>query len=248
MDHQFRNAAIGGFHKQDVLDYLELIAREHQEQFQRMQQELDQAQQQLSDQLAKENVRDAQTVMQEQEIDRLRRASCAEQGELEQAQSRLAQAQEENAALRAQLEEKGAAIAQLQQEADKLRPDAEAYAAVKERAAGIELDAHRRAQGILDQARNEAQQLHAQTQEQVQQRQEQVQQWLGRVSREYGDLRTQMDATVSHAAEELKKAGQLLEQVTQCLNQQDAAMEDLEQSCPDCPAARVPAPMPIPEE
>lgn len=247
MDHQFRNAAIGGFHKQDVLDYLELIAREHQEQLQRVQQELDQAQQRLSDQLAKENVRDAQTVMQEQEIDRLRRASSADQDELEQTKHRADQAQEENAALRAQLAEKDAVIAQLHQQIDKLQPDAEAYAAVKECAAGIELDAHRRAQGILDQARKDAQQLQDQTQEQVQQRQEQVQQWLSRVSREYSDLRDQMDAAVAHAAGELEKAGQLLAQVTQGLKQQDAAMEGLEQNCPDCPAARVPAPMPIPE-
>ena len=34
MDHQFRSVAFGGFHKQDVLDFLEAISRDHAQQLQ----------------------------------------------------------------------------------------------------------------------------------------------------------------------------------------------------------------------
>ena len=61
----------------------------------------------------------------------------------DQAQ-RLTELEQENARLRQRL-------AQAEQ-------DAAAYAALKERTAGMELDAHRRAQAIVDQARAEGQQ------------------------------------------------------------------------------------------
>lgn len=237
MDHQFRNAAFGGFNKQDVLDYLELTAREHREQMQQLQDELDQAQQRCSGLLQKQDEHDAQVKNMAREAERQQQVSAQGQADLAQALEQLEQAKRGQEALRSQLAEKDAVIRQLQEQVDKLRPDAEAYAAVKERSAGVELDAHRRAQGILDQAKAEAQQI-----------QDQVQQWLNRVEREYSGLRTQVDATVSHAAGELEKVGCALDQITQCLAQQDTALEGLEKAYADRCAVKVPAPMPIPEE
>lgn len=230
MDHQFRNAAFGGFNKQDVLDYLELIARENSQQIQSLQQQLAQAQEQCGQSAGQQAQQAAQLEQLRQENHQLTQKSAQLQGELSdsraqnsQLQTLLAQAQAERNAL--------------QEEVNKLRPDAEAYAAVKERSAGVELDAHRRAQGVLDQAQAEAQQLHSQ-----------MEQWLARVEREYGDLRSQVDATISHAAGELEKAEQMLNQVTQRLADQDAVLEQLEKSYADRSPVKVPAPMPIPEE
>lgn len=237
MDHQFRNAAFGGFNKQDVLDYLELTSREHREQLQQLQAELDQTQQRCSDLLRQQDQHDAQVKTMQRDAEGRQQQTDKVQTQLEQTQAQLTQAQQEQEALRGQLAEKDALIRQLQQQVDKLRPDAEAYTAVKERSAGMELDAHRRAQGILDQANAEAQQL-----------QNQVKQWLDRVQREYSDLRTQVDATVSHAAGELEKVGKTLDQITQCLAQQDTALEDLDQLYTDRSAVKIPAPLPIPEE
>lgn len=230
MDHQFRNAAFGGFNKQDVLDYLELIAREHREQLQQLQDELAQTQQRCSDLLENESQCSAQVKKLGQETQHLQQAQAKIQVELEQAQR-------DNAALHTQLSEKDAVCSQLEKQVAQLRPDAEAYAAVKERSAGVELDAHRRAQGILDQAHAEAQQVQAQ-----------VQQWLSRVEREYSSLRTQVDATLSHTAGELDKVSRTLDQITQCLAQQDTALEELEKVYSESASAKVPAPMPIPEE
>ena len=230
MDHQFRNAAFGGFHKQDVLDYLELTAREHREQLQQLQEELAQVQQRYSQLLEQEDAHNAQVKKLEQEAERLQQSGAKTQTELDKALS-------ENAELQVLLAQKETACQQLQEQVDELPPGAEAYAAVKERSAGVELEAHRRAQGILDQAQEEAAQL-----------QEQMKQWLSRVNRQYSDLRSQIDATMSHAANELNKVGGLMEQVSHSLADQDAALDNLEQVFTDCTTAKVPAPMPLSEE
>ncbi len=237
MDHQFRNAAFGGFNKQDVLDYLELMSREHREQLQQLQQELDQSQQRCNDLLQQQDQHDAQVKTMQRDAEGRQQQTDKVQTQLEQALSQLEQAKGEQESLRGQLAEKDAVIRQLQEQVDKLRPDAEAYIAVKERSAGVELEAHRRAQGILDQANAEAQQV-----------QDQVKQWMNRVEREYSDLRTQVDATVSHAAGELEKVGKTLDQITQCLAQQDMALEGLEKVYTDRSTIKPHAPMPLSEE
>lgn len=226
MDHQFRSAALGGFNKQDVLDYLELLVKEHSAQMQSMQEQLDQAQQQ-----ALEYSQQAGQLNQlRQENQQLLQQNQLIQGELNNSRS-------QNEHLQAQLNAAQADRAALQTQVDKLQPDAAAYAAVKERTAGVELDAHRRAQGIVDQANDEAQHLHTQ-----------MEQWMARMSREYTDLRAQADAAVAHAGGELEKAGKLLTQLTQKLAQQDAVLENMERAYAKCELNKVPAPMPIPEE
>ena len=230
MDHQFRNAAFGGFNKQDVLDYLEQTSRENSQQIQTLQEQLAQAQERCR-QLEQEKGQQAGQLEQlRQENQQLQQQGAQLQGELDDSRA-------QNSQLRTQLTQSQASCQALQEQVNKLLPDATAYAAVKERSAGVELEAHRRAQGVLDQAQAEAQQLHSQ-----------MEQWLARVEREYGDLRSQVDATVSHAAGELEKVAVLLGQITQCLSQQDAALEQLEKAYSERGPVKVPAPMPIPEE
>ena len=74
MDHQFRSAALGGFHKQDVLDYLELTAREHKEETASLREQLEQLQARLgqleekaavAEQVEQENQQLKQTVTRE---------------------------------------------------------------------------------------------------------------------------------------------------------------------------------------
>ena len=226
MDHQFRSAALGGFHKQDVLDYLELTAREHKEETAAMQEQLEQLQARLGQ--LEEKI--ALTEQVEQENQQLKQTVTQLQGQLNACQ-------QENETLRTRNSQNDQACRKLQEEIDKLSPDAAAYAAVKERTAGVELDAHRRAQSVIDQARLEAGQIHSQ-----------VEQWLGRVDREYTDLRSQVDSAVAGATGELNRACALLEQVTAALRRQDTELEALEKTYARCEVVTVPAPMPIPEE
>lgn len=185
MDNQFRSKAFGGFNRKDVIEYLERSAREHSEEVAQLRSLLDEAQKE----------RDA---LQEQlqtlnaECDRLR--SQAE------AAGQLPAAQEE--------------IRRLQGRVAQLEPDAAAYAAIKERAATMELEAHQRAQAIVDQARKQADEVLGE-----------ARQWLGGLRREYGDLRLQVENTVAHATADLDRVRQGLSNVSLCMDRQKNAMD-----------------------
>ena len=195
MEHPFRSAAIGGFNKQDVLDFLEEQAKQSA-----------QAQQALQDQLA--------------ESERQEGALRRESGEL-----------------RRQLEEVRRELDQAQTRTQALEPDAQAYVQLKERTAGVELDAHRRAQAIQEKAEGNAQKLRRQTE-----------QWLARLAREYDALRSQVETTISHAASELEKAELCLDQVGQLMASQETALEGLSAAYDRTDPSRVDAPVPLPEE
>ena len=87
-----------------------------------------------------------------------------------------------------------------------------AYAAVKERSAGVELEAHRRAQNVLDEAKLQARRVRQQTH-----------QWLNQMVQEYNTLRRQLDAA-------LTSAGKQLDQVGQTLSKQDGAFDQLREA------------------
>ena len=191
MDNQFRNAAFGGFNRQDVIEYLEKTAAAHAEELARLE-DAEQERDELRSQLAAAREELAQTAV-----------SCqtALSASQDQAQ-RLTELEQENARLRQRL-------AQAEQ-------DAAAYAALKERTAGMELDAHRRAQAIVDQARAEGQQ-----------QRRGVEQWLERLRGEYGEVCAQVNATMANATLELDRARVGLERVTQSLDSKKSALDGL---------------------
>ncbi len=232
MDHQFRNSAIGGFHKQDVLDYLEQMAQNHRNQLQSVQDELNQVQEQRRLMLEEESDLKSQVAQMKQENQKYMQATA-------HAQEKLEECQAANENLRKQLAESEETRCQLMSLVEKLRPAAEAYQAIKERSAGVELDAHRRAQGVLDQARADANHL-----------QSQVGQWLKRVEEDYADMRRQIDAAVQQAGREMEKVTAHLNTISQQLGEQDSAFSGLEKAYSQYPLTKdkVPAPMPIPEE
>ena len=71
---------------------------------------------------------------------------------------------------------------------------------------------------------------------------------MGRVAREYDALRSQVEATASHAADELARANAHLEQVGQLMGEQESALEALSKAYAAAEQAKVEAPMPIPEQ
>jgi DNA anti-recombination protein RmuC len=118
-----------------------------------------------------------------------------------------------------------------------LEPDAAAYAAVKDRTAGMELQAHCRAHAVQEQADQQARQVRRQ-----------MEQWLRQVQQEYEQLRSQVESTVSHAADELGKAGKCLDQINQLLGEQEVSLETVAQEYLDSDPDKVPAPVPLKEE
>ncbi len=77
---------------------------------------------------------------------------------------------------------------------------------------------------------------------------QQMEQWMTRVGREYDALRTEVEATISHAADQLDKAGKCLEQVSALLSDQDVALEELSRAYDSTAPDKVPAPVPLEEE
>ena len=120
---------------------------------------------------------------------------------------------------------------------DAVWPDAQAYIELKERTAGVELEAHRRAQAVQEKAEYDAQRLRRQ-----------VNQWLQRLEQEYEGLRGQVEATVSHAASQLEQAGGYLGQVVSLMGEQEAVLEGLARAYNEADPTRVEAPLPLPEE
>jgi len=212
MDHQFRSAAFGGFNRQDVLDYLESYAQANQQQLQGLQDQLDEARQELD-----------KAEAQKQELLAFQEQARELRTQLDEANSKIQE-------LSQALEESQALARELDQRVARLEPDAMAYAAVKERSAGVELDAHRRAQNVLDEAGAQARLIRQQTY-----------QWLGHMSQEYGALRRQLDATLSNA-------GAQLEQISQSLDKQDGAFDLLREAYAKTDPDRKPAPTPLAED
>ena len=151
---QFRGAAFGGFHRQDVLDYLEKLAVERKE-----------------EQEAWEAEKAAQAALLEQE----RAARARAENRLALLENRASETtgsrkelEDAMAELRQKLEEKEAKLSQAQAEAEELRrqigklaPEAQSWQRIKDTAGDIEVAAHERAQITIQDAQARAAEIRA---------------------------------------------------------------------------------------
>ena len=144
--------------------------------------------------------------------------------------SRLTQAEGERDALRASLREAEDKLAQA-------APAAQAYEAVKDRTAGIELDAHCRAQAVQAEAEERSRRLR-----------EETGQWLEKVRAGYGKLREDMDAAAARARGELEQMNGLLADISKELADQAAHLDRLAGSCTAEAGHRPPDPLPLDEQ
>ena len=202
MDHQFRSVAFGGFHKQDVLNFVENTAKDHAQQLQELQQKLEEQGRQLESALNERDSLRAQTEQTGEELEQLRARTEELTGRLERAES-------DRADLSARLDE-------MTEKATGLEPDALAYRELKERTAGVELEAHRRAQAVEDRAADRAEQVRAGAAA-----------WLKELGQEYDRLRTQTETTAAYARVQLQQAENALDQLGALLGGQAAALEPL---------------------
>ncbi len=199
---QFRTAALGGFNKQDVINYLERSSREHGEKVQTLQRSLAEAQ-------------EVQSSLEEQ---------------LSGCKAALAEAQEKGAKLGEELAEKieqlelaqrkaeaqEAQLTALRMEVERLTPAAEAYAGLKDRAAGIELEAYGRAQAIEEAGRQKARKT-----------QEELTAWFDGMQGSYGKVKAGVEAVLAAVARELQRAGQSVEGLSGELQTPEAALKSL---------------------
>lgn len=229
MDHPFRSSAFGGFNRQDVLNYLENTTKEAAQQQQDLQQQLEQANEAAARQ---------QTALDESrsQVEHLTYENGDLKAHMERASADLAELRDENTRLTTQLAAANEELTALRARVAELEPDALAYRAVKERTAGVELEAHGRAQRIVSEAEEQARQIR-----------QQAGKWLLRVETEYRELCMQTETTIAHAADQLNKAGSCLENIKVMLNEQAEGLDGLEQAFHAADPVRAAAPMPIPE-
>ena len=205
-EYQFRGVTFGGFNRQDVLNYVEQVFAEHNQQIWDLKNELKQAEETCAQQAA---------ALAEAETRAMRSAE-----ENSRLSAELAEAQKTNSGQTAELAEARSELDALRQKVAELEPGAEAYARIKDRAASLELEAHMRAQAILDEA-----QAHAKASCEL------VTQRLHKVWMEYDRLRTDVDATVSHASGELSRIQNALAGLTEAFVPHDDALDELMEGC-----------------
>lgn len=206
---QFRTATLGGFNKQDVLNYIEMILQEHSvklEAAEKAREELVQERDTLKEEAALTG-RTQEGLKRQVEALRERLEKMAQ--ELDQTKQELEQEREgrENSELR---------VLELEERLSKAEPAAAAYESVKDRTAGIELEAHHRAKKVEEAAK-----------EQVKATKEELERWIQTSRLEYDCLRGEVETAVSQAAKELDQVGERLQKLTSVFVGQDAALEKL---------------------
>ncbi len=171
---KFRSA-LGGFNRQDVQQYIEQAAAAHRQDMAALQERLDQAEDRAAQlEAALSGAENAKSGAAAEEakaracLEESTRTLARLRGELSQTESKLAVAKQE--------------LSRLQAQVGKLEPMADSYVQLKDRVATVELDAHRKAQDTVSQAREEAERIRSETRD-----------WLKSVLAQYDTLRQGMD-------------------------------------------------------
>ena len=229
-EYSFRSAAFGGFNRQDVLNYIESSARDHREKSAALQRERDEAVQ--AAQTAEDTAREAQARVAalEEELNSIKKGLCQKSAALEAAEAALSRERSDLAGLREELGD-------LRGQVSRMEAGARAYEELKDRTATIELEAHQRARAIEKEAEERARKAR-----------EAAEQLLCRIRSGYERLRSDVDATIAHAAGELGRVDKALECVKTEFAEHDAALEALLRSYQEEGCGRkAPEPLPLEE-
>lgn len=197
---QFRTVAFGGFQKQDVLNYLEKSAKNYAD-----------------------KVADLQKKLKETED-----TYAGMEGQVAAAQERIARLEAEKAQLAEDLASREESLAmsikrcdgleeQLKAargELDSVAPAAEAYRELKERAAGIELAAHARAQAVEEEGLQK-----------VARAERELLGWIDQTMGTYATLRSELNALLSAAADEFQRTGEQVRGLSSGLVGREEALE-----------------------
>lgn len=207
MEMTFRTAAFGGFHRQDVTDYIASMAKENSDRVAALEQERDQLRRELE-------ARGDQT----EELAALR-ARCEKlevEGKAQAARIEALQAQAaDREALSAQVEE--------------LEGQAEEYSDLKQHIAGIELDAHRRADQLLEESRRKADAIVSQANADAAQVRKQAEEQLLALTQRYEELLRAFEVAAGHVKGELRKMDVAVSQLPLAFNHLSAGLRELKE-------------------
>lgn len=207
-EYRFRSAMFG-FHRQDVIRYIQSIHRDYAERLGTLEKSLE------AECQARSAVEEKESLAGQEAAAAGETAQRAQAG-MDKAVAELDAACRERDELRLRLQVKEKELADLQEAADRMAPAARAYEALKEKTATIELEAHSRAETIVREGERQAERT----------RQE-VTAWMRRVESSYGRLRSDVAATLAHAAGELERSQRSLDGVTAELDEHGAQLREL---------------------
>lgn len=210
--NHFRTVMFGGFHKQDVLNYITQASQQHQERDADLVQSAQQSREELDH--LQEKYEAAEAARQKNAADCERMSDV-----LAQRTNELDEALRELNALKAEHEKTAARLAEVEQALPDLQESAQAYSELKDHTATIEMEAHRKAQQIVDQAQATADRIGGE-----------LDGWMHRVQNTYQILRTDMSATLNHLSGELERGMKSLEEAGGGFNQHDETLRALLES------------------
>ncbi len=207
-EYRFRGSMFG-FNRQDVLKYIEAVHKDHAAQLQSLKEDLERERDQRSQVEERGSLANEEAAAAGKDAQRYK-------DELEQALKELRQTQSQREDLRLRLQSAQEDLAALQKAADRMAPAAKAYEALKEKAAGIELDAHNRAQVIVKQGEEEAAEIRRRMAD-----------WLRQVESSYARLRSDVAATLSNASTQLERTVRSLDGVNAELDAHGKRLTDI---------------------
>ena len=201
---KFRGA-LNGFNRRDVLQYIEQISAAHRK-------ELNQIQKELSRCEGERQVLERTLAGLEDEKGTVAAEEARVRASLEESTATLSRLRGELGETETQLMAARSDLERYQREVSELAPLARNYQELKDRVATVELDAHRKAQATVDEARAQAARIR-----------EETQRWLEQVLAQYGSVRTAVD--------ELFRSAQALSNLKEQLQQADEMARQLAGQC-----------------
>lgn len=226
-ENRFRTVAFGGFHKQDVLNYITSASKDYQDQSVDLKQKAESAQKERDALAEKYEAAEAARKKSAADCERLSATLTERTNALEHAERELSVLKEKH-------EKAVARLAELDEKLPRLQADAEAYTALKDHTATIELEARRKAQETIDQAQAQAAKIRSE-----------LESWLRRVQNGYQHLRSDMTATVTQLTGELERGIKALNEVPEALCQHDDALAALMESERAATGPKAPEPLPL---
>lgn len=225
----FRTVAFGGFHKQDVLNYITNAAREKQAESSALKKQAEDVLEEKAQLEEQYNIADAAWKESAAECERLSALLTQRTAALEKAERELAELKSEHTRCAARL-------AEVEEKLPALEADSAAYSELKDHTATIEMEAHCKAQEIVDQAQSQAVRIRGE-----------LEGWLRRVQSGYQRLRTDVGATVTHLTGELERGCKTLGETVSAFAQHDAALIQLLESEKRENGPQAPDPLPLEE-
>ena len=201
---KFRGA-INGFNRRDVLQYIEQVFDAHRKELNQMQKELSRCE-------GERQVLERTLSGLEDEKGTVAAEEARVRASLEESTATLARLRGELGDTETQLISARSELERYQREMAELAPMARNYQELKDRVATVELDAHRKAQATVDEARAQAAQIR-----------EETRRWLEQVMAQYGDVRA--------AADQLFRSAQALSGMEEQMRHADEMAGRLAEQC-----------------